>query len=526
MGFYIRQSVKVGPLRFNLSKSGIGVSAGIKGFRVGTGPRGNYVHIGAGGLYYRQTLPSAAPRRARESSADPDDAGRFAPPAHTHGPMEEVTSGCVSKMVDSNAAVLLAELDRKQKQWRAFPIAVTASIGLVGGLYFQGAPPWIVMALAAVVAIASGFAYYWDLLKKSVVVMYDLDEERLKVFEQLHDRLEGLSRSGALWHVFAQGDVYDRKYHAGASSLVQRRRISLTDQAPPFVRTNVPSYRFPAGSQELYFLPDTILVYGSAGVGAVSYENVILECSSTRFIESETVPHDAKVIDRTWQYVNKKGGPDRRFKANRELPICEYDELKFRSSSGLNELLQVSRCGLSAGVKLAVESMAATLKRARSAPKPPPPPIAAASVASSVRSADLPAVSETHELPGAANDIRESLFRILCCAMAVDGRASSIEKERIADLMRKAGAPWDADALTAKLAEFVDEVAQHGFKKVLAESLAALKSFRSAAQQQTLIRCIEYIVSSDGAINDAERAFIARVRSTLPQANASVPSRN
>jgi hypothetical protein len=29
MGFYLRKSVSVGPLRFNLSKSGVGVSAGV-----------------------------------------------------------------------------------------------------------------------------------------------------------------------------------------------------------------------------------------------------------------------------------------------------------------------------------------------------------------------------------------------------------------------------------------------------------------------------------------------------------------
>ena len=45
MGFYLRKSVSVGPLRFNLSKSGIGISAGVKGFRVGAGPRGNYIHF-------------------------------------------------------------------------------------------------------------------------------------------------------------------------------------------------------------------------------------------------------------------------------------------------------------------------------------------------------------------------------------------------------------------------------------------------------------------------------------------------
>jgi hypothetical protein len=58
MGFYLRKSIKVGPIRFNLSKSGVGVSAGVTGFRIGTGPRGNYVHMGRGGIYYRKTLPS------------------------------------------------------------------------------------------------------------------------------------------------------------------------------------------------------------------------------------------------------------------------------------------------------------------------------------------------------------------------------------------------------------------------------------------------------------------------------------
>ncbi|MFQ2071491.1 DUF4236 domain-containing protein [Aeromonas veronii] len=56
MGLYLRKSVSVGPFRFNLSKSGVGVSAGVKGLRIGTGPRGNYVHIGMGGLYYRKSL--------------------------------------------------------------------------------------------------------------------------------------------------------------------------------------------------------------------------------------------------------------------------------------------------------------------------------------------------------------------------------------------------------------------------------------------------------------------------------------
>lgn len=56
MGFYIRKSFRAGPIRFNLSKSGIGVSGGVKGARIGIGPRGTYVHAGRQGLYYRKNL--------------------------------------------------------------------------------------------------------------------------------------------------------------------------------------------------------------------------------------------------------------------------------------------------------------------------------------------------------------------------------------------------------------------------------------------------------------------------------------
>ena len=58
MGIYFRKSVRVGPFKFNLSKTGIVVSAGIKGLRVETRPRGNYVHIGAGGFYYKKSFSS------------------------------------------------------------------------------------------------------------------------------------------------------------------------------------------------------------------------------------------------------------------------------------------------------------------------------------------------------------------------------------------------------------------------------------------------------------------------------------
>ena len=56
MGFSYRKSVSAGPFRFNLTGSGVGVSVGVRGLRVGTGPRGNYVRMGLHGLTYHRAL--------------------------------------------------------------------------------------------------------------------------------------------------------------------------------------------------------------------------------------------------------------------------------------------------------------------------------------------------------------------------------------------------------------------------------------------------------------------------------------
>jgi hypothetical protein len=77
----------------------------------------------------------------------------------------------------------------------------------------------------------------------------------------------------------------------------------------------------------------------------------------TRFIEDSSVPADAKVVDSTWRYVNKSGGPDRRFGNNPQLPIVLYDEVRLASQSGLNEMFQISRAGVALGLKQALESM-------------------------------------------------------------------------------------------------------------------------------------------------------------------------
>ncbi len=64
MGLYIRRGKNIGPFRLNLSKSGLGLSFGVTGARIGVNARGKaYVHGGRGGLYYRKQLGGNAGNR-------------------------------------------------------------------------------------------------------------------------------------------------------------------------------------------------------------------------------------------------------------------------------------------------------------------------------------------------------------------------------------------------------------------------------------------------------------------------------
>lgn len=56
MGISFAKSVKFGAVRFNFSGSGIGMSVGIPGLRIGSGPRGAYIGGGMAGFRYRKSL--------------------------------------------------------------------------------------------------------------------------------------------------------------------------------------------------------------------------------------------------------------------------------------------------------------------------------------------------------------------------------------------------------------------------------------------------------------------------------------
>lgn len=361
MGFYLRKSISVGPLRFNLSKPGIGVSAGVKGLRFGVGPRGNYVHMGRGGLYYRATLPSST--SPRNSPYQPNLRSSPPVPTGTHAPLEEIESADVSQIVDSSSRELLNELNRKREKTRLWPFVAVISVVMLGLGVSSNWPAWLLLVLFVAGALGIYVAHGRDAMEKTVVLFYDFDSHMEAAYAQLHSAASQLANCARAWHIEASGKVHDRKYHAGASDLVRRKSTSIQRIEPPYVKTNIETFAVGVGRQTLHFFPDRVLVYDTNGVGAVGYQDLRVDVSATRFIESDSIPRDAEVVDRTWMYVNKSGGPDRRFKDNKELPVCRYEEIVLSSPSGLNEVLQLSRCGVGSDFADAISLLGKTMPK-------------------------------------------------------------------------------------------------------------------------------------------------------------------
>ncbi|MGY3231143.1 hypothetical protein ACVWWJ_002627 [Luteibacter sp. HA06] len=344
MGFYLRKSINVGPLRFNLSGSGVGVSVGVPGFRIGAGPRGNYVQMSHAGLTYRSTLGPRQHASVRPGTTRPPRTREPVIPDGTHGALEDIESAETSTIVDSSSADLLEEIRAKRARLGWAPI-VFALGGVALWWAIRQLPTWAAGMLAVLLVIAAAAAHLRDVMVKTVVLFYAFDDPMERGYAGMHAAARGMAAAAAAWHIEARGDVYNRKYHAGASNLVTRKRTSISMGSPPGIKTNVETVSVQVGRQTLHFLPDRVLVYEGLQVGAVSYRALRATASDARFIESESVPHDATVVGHTWRFVNKNGGPDRRFSNNRQIPICNYEEIRLSSHTGLNELVQLSRAG-------------------------------------------------------------------------------------------------------------------------------------------------------------------------------------
>jgi len=360
MPFYFRKSVQAGPFRFNFSKGGVGASVGVKGFRIGTGPRGHYVHAGRGGFQYRATVGRPGEERGEGS-------GLVHVPTHPTPPaiwesgvnMVEVESGDVMAMRDETFADLLNEINAKRQQ-TSMALVLAAAAGTMGLSAMILVGPAGLLASLILSGIGWTIGAWLDTYRRTCVLFYDLEPEVEHAYEEAVRRFDGLAACAGRWHVEAGGAVQDLttwKRNAGATHIVRKKPTMLEFKLPAAVTSNITPPALHVGRQVIYFLPDVALIDDGRSVGAVAYAKLSVTWQDSNFIEDGVVPRDAQVVGQTWKHPNKSGGPDRRFRDNRQIPICRYEAMHLRSGTGVNELVEFSRTGVAGPFAEALKRM-------------------------------------------------------------------------------------------------------------------------------------------------------------------------
>ncbi|MBS0027815.1 DUF4236 domain-containing protein [Chitinophaga sp. 22321] len=185
-----------------------------------------------------------------------------------------------------------------------------------------------------------------DKKRLRIELHYDMDDKYQQVYQQFKTHFVTFSRSSRIWQYLNAQRTTDYKRNAGAGKLIRRVGIpGLSENKMP-VRYFVANVAIPCISlhkMELYFLPERLLIKRGNTFAAVFYKNLRITGIVTNVVESEVLPQDAKVLDYTWQYVNKAGGPDKRFNDNRRLPVCAYSEYTFTSDTGVFEIIATSK---------------------------------------------------------------------------------------------------------------------------------------------------------------------------------------
>lgn len=353
MSFYLRKSVRVGPVRVNMSRSGLGASVGIPGLRVGAGPRGTYVSLGGGRATYHSSV------RARQRGAAKPSPARSEGPADLPRPSDVVLSdlsgATALEMASVSPSELVTQLNDAARSTSFWPWC------LVLVLMLALLSPWVLLAGVPLTL----WVFWKDRVRRTVAVFYDVHgQEEARRFQLLVDSFEQVRAVERGWHVVASGAIsttHQHKTNAGAASVVKRLSVTTGLNGPRHFASNIAVPSLVTAQRSVHFLPDRLLIRDGNHYADVRYPSLACAATTCRFIEEEAVPSDGIVLGHTWQYVNVKGGPDRRYKNNRRLPILRYGQLTLSGSGGFNAVFDFSHPRASSALATALAEMSSAL---------------------------------------------------------------------------------------------------------------------------------------------------------------------
>ena len=188
-----------------------------------------------------------------------------------------------------------------------------------------------------------------------VSLIYNFQDGYEATYKNRVDAWLKLRKSADLMQKTASGKIKNRKTAAGMSESFKWEKVKISSGKPAYIHTNVKVVRIDLKRETLYILPDKILIEKNGKLGAVDYLKTTIYVRKNEIKNGDChIPSDTTVSRYSWQYVNRDGSPDKRFKDNKKVPICWYGGIYIQSPEGLNVAIFVSNLNLASELEIAI----------------------------------------------------------------------------------------------------------------------------------------------------------------------------
>lgn len=346
-----RRKAKLFPgVYLNFSKTGISTTIGVPGASINLSKKGTYLNTGipGTGIYDRQKIGGNTSEGNNNPSESIEPTIETLPKESAGAIKTDQAEATTTEGLQSLKNTLLEcyeereqlkkEISQASKKLKTATTILTVSYILIVGLLIK----WFKQ---------NRNDKKEDLaeLKKQLEDCYvnidlDVDDQFDKKYQTLLENYKTLITCEKIWDITSSVSNDRAATRSAATSVVTRRPVKIGFGNIDIIKSKYDALHFEnANGGDLYIYPAFLVVVDShKKFGLVDIREIDFDFKGQRFIEDEKVPSDAMVVDQTWAKVNKNGSPDKRFKGNYQIPICQYGDAEFSSSTGLNEAYSFS----------------------------------------------------------------------------------------------------------------------------------------------------------------------------------------
>ncbi|MBL4708427.1 MAG: DUF4236 domain-containing protein [Flavobacteriales bacterium] len=342
-----RKRTKLFPgVYLNFSKSGISTTIGVPGLSVNVGEKGTYLNTGipGTGLYDRQKIGGRSNKKYETPILQDAEKEVEKKEIISTIDFEEITTKGLKELKKILSSCYKEREELKRERARAksqltfSTILLIVSYVLIVGFFIKWFKNNRIESLNCVSEIQE------QIENCKIDIDIKASNEIDKGYQSLIESYRQIVKSDKIWDITSTSKVDKIATRSSAGIVVSRKQVNLTNNRISIIKSKYEPLCFEnANGGDLYIYPAFMVMMNSEdSLGLLDIRELEFNFKAQRFVEEESVPKDAVIVDQTWAKTNKNGSRDKRFRDNYQIPVCKYGDIEFKSNTGLNEAYSIS----------------------------------------------------------------------------------------------------------------------------------------------------------------------------------------